>query len=76
MSHNDVWAWCRIVVTVNWKGFEGKDSLGCCSYKDLDDFESDGYYNDMVFEALDELNCNITDYYIKLTERYNEKTKG
>jgi len=50
------WAWCCIMVSVSWKGFEGVDYLGACSYKSKADFmESDGYFPDMVARAFDEL---------------------
>jgi len=60
-SGND-WAWCRVRVTARWKGFEGSDSLGACSYKSEADFcTEDGYFADMKQAALDELNEAVQD---------------
>lgn len=51
----NLWAWCAVEVRATWKGFTGKDFLGCCSYKDQKDFEAGGYYDDMKSQALDDL---------------------
>jgi len=54
------WAWCCIRVTARYKGQEGRDYLGCCSYKDEKDFvETSGYYEQMRQEAYDNLIDNL-----------------
>lgn len=41
----NIWAWCTVKVTATWKGLEGTDYLGGCSYKSEKDFmENSGYY--------------------------------
>lgn len=42
------WAWCMVKLTGQYRGFEGCDYLGCCSYKSEQDFiDNSGYYDDM-----------------------------
>jgi hypothetical protein len=57
-SGND-WAWFTARVTVHWRGFEGSDVLGCCSYASEAEFLKCGYYSDMVDEALHMLNESV-----------------
>ncbi len=60
LESGNEWAWCCIKVTLKWKGFEGTDYLGACSYKSKKDFiESNDYFPDMVSRAFDELVSNI-----------------
>jgi len=58
MEHSE-WAWCSVKVTASWGGFEGSDHLGCCSYKDEDDFAEGGYLPQMQEEAMEDLKRNI-----------------
>jgi len=54
------WAWCRVDVYAEWNGFQGRDSLGACSYRDEDDFKAPGgYYEDMKERALDDLYAQV-----------------
>ena len=70
LQQGDVWAWAAVTVSVTWNGFEGSSSLGCCSYADEKDFrQPDGYFDDMVEEALAELNKTLDDTYNKLKTR-------
>lgn len=55
LNNGNQWAWCTAKVTATYKGKEGTAYLGCCSYKDKDDFMTDGYYKDMKEEAYQEL---------------------
>ncbi len=67
MARGDVWAWCVVTVKARWNGFSGSDVLGGCSYKDEADFrEEGGYYEDMVAEALDDLNKSVAHYYDRI----------
>lgn len=61
LAKGNYWAWCSVSVKVQYKHYEGVDHLGCCSYKDEDDFKTNGdyYYPDMIERALDELNNAI-----------------
>lgn len=56
----DVWAWCCVEVfaevEVDGRQFRGRDSLGCCCYKDEADFcQPGGYFDDMKSQAFDDL---------------------
>lgn len=55
VNSGNIWAWCCVKVSAKYKGFEGYDVLGCCSYKSEEDFRQDGYYADMRDEALNDL---------------------
>ena len=60
LDNGDVWAWASVEVKATWKGFEGSDYLGGCSYEDEADFcQPGGYYDDMKGRALEELQANI-----------------
>ena len=72
LQQGDVWAWASVLVIVSWNGFEGRSSLGCCSYADENDFrQSFGYFEDMVAEALAELNKRVLDAYERIKVREN-----
>lgn len=50
------WAWCAVELTAEIDGFEGTAYLGCCSYKNKDDFiNNSGYYEDMKEEAIQQI---------------------
>jgi len=60
LADGDLWAWCTVVVTAQWKDWKGEDTLGGCSYKDEADFrQDDGYFGDMKDRALEDLNKGI-----------------
>lgn len=60
LDQGNIWAWAAVTVTVAWEGFEASDHLGACSYKSEEDFrEPGGYFDQMVNEALDELNDRV-----------------
>jgi len=48
------WAWCNVAVSAEWNGLEAETSLGCCTYRDREDFMKRDY-DDMVDECLTEL---------------------
>ncbi len=59
-SENNIWAWCCVKVTANYKGITGTDYLGCCSYDSEKEFkEKSGYYEDMKNAAFDCLIENL-----------------
>jgi hypothetical protein len=59
-----------VTVTVSWGPFSASDHLGCCSYADEGDFrQPGGYFDDMIDEALEELNKIVLDAYRQLKER-------
>jgi hypothetical protein len=59
LDRGNDWAWCTARVTVTWNGLEGVDYLSCCSYRNERDFRNDGYYDDMIHEALADLNRKV-----------------
>jgi hypothetical protein len=70
LEQGDVWAWAMVTVTVSWGPFSASDHLGCCSYADEEDFrQPGGYFDDMVDEALEELNTLVLDAYRQLKKR-------
>src|SRR4029077_7723666 len=61
VNNGNVWAWASVKVECHYKGLTGTDYLGCCSYKDEDDFKKDGYYKDMKNAAYADLIQQIKD---------------
>ena len=60
LQQGDVWAWAAVTIVVVWGQFEGRAYLGCCSYADENDFRQPGcYFDDLVAEALAELNRSV-----------------
>ena len=59
LNRGNAWAWCCVKVIARFNGFSGCDYLGACSYKDQADFEKDGYFEDMKYQAIDDLKKNI-----------------
>lgn len=55
LENGNEWAWCCVQVTAKYRGMEGVDYLGCCSYNSESDFKKDGYYQDMKDRAFDDL---------------------
>lgn len=73
LRRGNQWAWCSVKVTARWKGYEGHDYLGGCSYKSKDDFcQPGGYYDDMKDEALAELNKQLASAYTAVAELIQE----
>ncbi|MBF0350934.1 MAG: hypothetical protein HQM11_07865 [SAR324 cluster bacterium] len=58
MEWND-WAWCTVQVTVKFDVLTRSATLGCCSYKDKDEFKASGYYEGMVDECISTINQDI-----------------
>jgi hypothetical protein len=54
-SEHTPWAWCFVELKATWKGLSHSEYLGCCSYRSEGDFRVDGYFNDMVAEAIEQL---------------------
>ena len=69
-QQGDVWAWAAVTVIVTWGLFEARTHLGRCSYAGEEDFRQPGcYFDDMVAEALDELNRTFRETYQQMKER-------
>lgn len=60
------WAWCCAKVTVTCGALKSEQYLGCCSFKNEEDFKESGYYEQMISEALDELNAQLDEIKAKL----------
>lgn len=61
LNRGNEWAWCRVKVTATWRGVEGEDHLGGCSYKSEKDFKEGGDFEDMKNEAYSRLVSNLED---------------
>lgn len=55
------WAWCCVKVTVTCKGLTASDTLGCCSYADIQEFRESDYYIDMVDACMVDLNRQLNE---------------
>lgn len=63
------WKWCDVEVRVEWNGLAGSDFLGCCSYKNKEQFcQPGGYYDDMLDAAMDELREQVATIYNAIAE--------
>lgn len=56
LESGDIFAWFTAKVTARDGNNEATDYLGCCNYRDADDFRMGGYYLDMVEECVRQLN--------------------
>lgn len=68
LERGDRWAWCCAAVTVSWGGWKETAYLGCCSYDGEDDFRKGGYYEQMVEEALEDLNKTLARTFSELLQ--------
>lgn len=68
--HNsgDEWAWFCAKVEVRWKGLRGVATLGCCSCLSEEDWKEFGQQDDLVDEALDDLNDGIARTFAEISE--------
>ena len=68
LEHEDVWAWATVCVTTEWEGLKEAEYLGCCCYADEEEFRQEGgYFDEMVDEALANLNKRLHMLYEKLS---------
>lgn len=59
LESGEVWAWCCVEVAARWGSFSGHNYLGCCSYRNEGDFREGGYFEQMIQEAIDDLNQQV-----------------
>jgi hypothetical protein len=59
LNQDNLWAWCSVKITGTYKVLSAYSCLGCCSYKDLNDFMSSGYAADMQQEILQDIRNQI-----------------
>lgn len=70
LEKNDVWAWATVGVSVEWEGQSSTEYLGCCCYQNEEDFRNNsGYFEEMVDEALANLNKRLHMLYEKLSAK-------
>lgn len=75
------WGWCTVhIIACLKKGpvhIEGDSYLGCCSYSSKQDFiENSGYYDQMVEDAIADLQPQIQTYYENLAEDLESLATG
>ena len=69
LNQGDIWAWAAVEVKATWKVFRGTACLGCCSYESEEDFrQPDGYFDDLLNEALEDLNREVAEAHQNLHE--------
>ena len=61
LADGNDWAWGAVTVSGTFHGLSASDHLGCCSYKDEQDFRKDGYFDDMVSEVVADLNRQVSE---------------
>lgn len=68
LEQDDVWAWATVCVTAEWEGLKEVECLGCCCYADEEEFRQEGgYFDDMVEEAITNLNTRLRNLYEKMS---------
>jgi hypothetical protein len=53
------WLWCTVAVKAEFKGLTGTAYLGCCAYRNEEDFKAGGYFEQMRDEAFLELKQQV-----------------
>ena len=65
IEKHGLWGWCQVTVTVRLGPLTGEAHMGGCSYESEDDFiQSSGYYNDMVSDAIADLQNSVDSTYV------------
>lgn len=64
LADGDDWAWCTVIVRAETEFDDisayGETTLGCCSYKNEEDFKREsGLYEPMKEEALDDMKMKM-----------------
>ena len=67
LENGNLWAWASVRVTASLEAFEASDYLGCCSYRNTEDFLAGGYFEDMRGLAFEDLKKQIAASLEKLT---------
>ena len=68
LEQNDVWAWAKVRVSVEWEGQISTQYIGGCCFESEEDFRNNcGYFDCMVEEALAKLNKRLHTLYEKLS---------
>jgi hypothetical protein len=61
LEAGNVWAWAYVRVRATFEAIQGRDTLGCCSYRSRADFLTCGYYEDMKRNACDSIANTLID---------------
>lgn len=61
------WGWCQVTVIAKLGPLCGHAYLGECSYSGKDGFKKDNYYQNMVLEALADLQSQVNELYTLIT---------
>ena len=65
IEKHGLWGWCQVTVTVRLGPLTGEAHISGCSYESEDDFiQSSGYYDDMVSDAIADLQNSIDSTYV------------
>jgi len=68
LEQDDLWAWATVCVTAEWEGLKETEHLGCCCYADEEEFRQEGgYFDEMVEEALSNLNLRLRSLYERMS---------
>lgn len=65
------WAWCcvKVIVTHKQADFVSIQYLGACSYENEEDFKKDTYYQDMVNEAIRDIQYQMEEMFTFLCSK-------
>lgn len=62
------WAWCSVNITCSYYSLVAETYLGCCSYKNANDFiKNSGQYDQMVAECIADLQNLLNEIVIAAT---------
>jgi hypothetical protein len=81
LDSGNEWAWCRIRVDVTPKSLNYVDIItgyslwGGCSYENREEFIKSDTYNEMVMQALDDLNFKAERMYNGLKDKFSSTNK-
>lgn len=68
LYQDDVWAWATMCVTAEWESLKETEYLGCCCYDGEEDFRNNsGYFEEMVDQAVANLNTRLQKLYEKMS---------
>ena len=59
LRRGNEWAWCTVKVTGFYLGLSASEYLGCCSYRDEEEFAGGAYYADMQNEITDRIHEQV-----------------
>jgi hypothetical protein len=68
LEKDDMWAWATVCVAAEWECLSASEYLGCCCYANEEEFRQEGgYFDDMVHEALSNLNLRLRNLYERMS---------